>query len=684
MIRETGRDISSVGCLALLWPGVDGCLVSPSVRAHLDQVTAGIAPLGRIALELRLGADAGDVDLHQFISGEADAAILKRYLSRDDHALPQGGQTRAFLRAWANDAEGLRADLDHVFLEWDHPSLDHDRAPAIFVPVQRSHERGALGMRRRALVVRHVDQLRLGGPRLAEQLLDIFAGASPDLSISYLGFMLGRSVQAVRINLRGIRPAGLADVLDRLGWPGDHSAWQPYFSALVERADTVTVALDFAPDLQPTIGFEAVLDGLPGLEPRWPQLLDHFVERGVCAAAKGAALKQVSHRLYPERPGQLWPASWLAAAAMAPADCVPWFESRLSHVKLSIAGDGSASAKAYVSAQHFWLRDDKAEPARPCPPKAATDDEALARAARRAADFLLAAQSQDDLWRDFRLVNGMSDEWVSGFVGFALADAAMNASKTRLERTLSALLGRQRSDGGWGYNAISPSDADSTAWVLKMLGRLKHDGDAVTRGRAFLRSHLLPGGGFATYAPATRISFGDGRSQLDDSGWRASHSCVAANAAALLPDPLRALLRSQQRPEGNWTAYWWRNDIYATALAVQALDGPDAAPIGRPACDWAQKQRGHARSAFDRAWLSLILASGEGPCRRQAREICLELASEQRDDGSWRSGAEMLFPRPDARHRSDRDSVILDHRCLYTTASVLMAIQESCARETRS
>lgn len=684
MSVETRFAIPSQGCLALLWPAVDQCLIGQSVRPQLETVAAAIAPVGRIAVELRLAPGLDDVDFHQFLSGEADAAILSRHLAQGATWPPGDEQSNQFLRAWADDLGGLRADVDHLFLEWDLPRPgETDRAPAIFLPVQGRFERGAAGITRRDIFARHLTRLGLGGPRLAQRVREIMESIPADASVSYAGFMLGRSAEAVRINLRGIRPADLPNVLDDIAWPGDHGAWQPYFSSLVERADTVAVALDFAPDLQATIGFEAALDGLPGSEPRWPQLLDHLTEKGLCAPDKGAALKQVGARLYPEQEGQMWPASWLAAAAMAPPHCVPWFERRLSHVKVSISSEGRAVAKAYLSAQHHWSRVDRRKPPSAKPGAEPAEAAALERSAGRAMDFLSAARSQDDLWRDFRLVNGMSDEWVSGFVGFALAIGAGPGAHASLGQTASALLNRQRADGGWGYNAISPSDADSTAWVLKLLARLGRGGAAAAHGHAFLRSHLLPGGGFATYAPSTPISFGDDQTP-DDSGWRGSHVCVAANAADLLPEPLLGLLRSEQRLEGHWTAYWWRNDRFATALAVEALSTAADRESRRRACAWARTELAEARSAFDRACLIQILCAGGSDDRRKAREACSALAAEQRDDGSWAPGAEMLFTHPSARTRSGGDSVIIDHRGLFTTASVLMAITRVGGLEQRS
>jgi len=687
MSVQPDSDVSSVGCLALLWPAVDACLISQPARRQMERVAAGIAPLGRIALELRLGLETGEIDLHQFITGdEADAAILKRYLSRTAASPVGGAPMRAFLEAWACNSGGVRDDLEHLFLEWDRPDLSpDDRAPAMFLPVQRRHERNIAGLRRRERVADHVDRLGLGGGALAQKIRQILGSVPADLSISYIGFMLGRSADAVRINLRVIRPDDLRSVLEGFDWPGDHAAWQPYFSPLVARADSVTVALDFAPDVQPTIGFEAALDGMPSLEPRWPQLIDYLTMEGLCGAEKGAALKKVSARLYPEQRGQMWPASWLATAVMAPANCVPWFQRRLSHVKVSVSGQGRASAKAYLSAQHFWSRGGQESPPMAASLSGRGDANALEHAARHAVGFLLAARSQDDLWRDFRLVNGMSDEWVSGFVGFALAGGASNQRRAIVEKTAAALLRRQRANGGWGYNAVSPADADSTAWVLKMLKRVSDHGSAIPHGTSFLRSHLLPAGGFATYAPETRISFENVLPAIDDTGWRSDHACVAANAASLIPDDLLGHMRSEQTPEGNWSSYWWRTDSFATALAVQALGGPEGMLHRRRAIDWARNRLVDDRnSAFDRAWLIRILHAGGPTERDQARRLCVVLAEEQGIDGSWTAGAEMLFPSPCAHVRSEGDNVILDHRAIFTTASVLMAIEEIGGLEQRS
>ncbi|MEO7178533.1 MAG: hypothetical protein ABIW83_06800, partial [Allosphingosinicella sp.] len=416
LAQDPDFDLSPVGSLALLWPAIPDGLVSPDARSRLEAAAARLAPIARIALELRLGEGQNGVDLHQFVSS-ADSAALKRYLSQSGRAAPGGDeQARRFLTAWADDSGGIRTDLDGFFLEWDRPGTSANGPPAIFLPVEGRHDRGADAAYRRRRVAGHIERLSLAGGHVA-QLLDAIPAA---LSISYIGFMLGRG-DLVRVNLRGVRPDDLAGVLAGLGWPGHAGLAARRFAQLVGLTGRVAVALDFAPAIQPTIGFEAALPDFPEGEPRWRALFDHLCADGLCTEDKRAGLEGLGARLYPEQKGQDWPASWIAAAVTAPPGFVPWFERRLSHVKVSIGTDGEAGAKAYVSAQHHWSRGGSLIPER-----AAEPARSAAASVQAAAGFLLAEREQDDFWRDFRLANGASDEWVTAFVGYALVASGMD------------------------------------------------------------------------------------------------------------------------------------------------------------------------------------------------------------------------------------------------------------------
>lgn len=669
-MREPDADLSPVGSLALLWPAIPDSLISPAARSRIEAAAARLAPIARIALEVRLGEGRDAVDLHQFISrSPADAAALTRYHSERRETAPDG-DIEHVLAAWAADAGGVRSDLDGFFLEWDDPGSCAGAAPGIFLPVQSRGDHGPAAAARRRRVAGHIDRLGLAG-REASALL----AAIPDaLSISYIGFMLGRG-GAVRVNLRAIRPDDLSPILAALAWPGDADQAGALFADLVRLTGQVAIALDFTPDIRPTIGFECALPHLPSEEPRWGELLDWLCAGNLCTIEKRSALERVGARLFPEEKGQAWPASWIVAAMRAPPTMAPWYERRLSHVKVSVGPAAEVSAKAYMSAQHHWARAADPIPVRAAPGKASASTEAIEAAAVRAAGFLVARRQQDDFWREFRLVNGESDEWVTAFVGYALATSGLPLPPELTGQSVAALRRRQRPAGGWGYNRISPADADSTAWVLKFLRAVGHHGPEVEAAKVFLRRHLLTKGGLATYAEGTSIRFGGDTPVAADAGWRSGHLCVAANAASLIGEPLTSHLIARQSADGAWQAYWWRSDAFASALAVEGLAGLGRAADSRMrAAAWAGRRAAAPATAFDTAWLIRILAAGDAADRLRARLLAHALAAEQQADGGWDSSAQMLFPDPAAPCRLPDAPVVRDHNRLFTAASALLAL----------
>jgi hypothetical protein len=231
---------------------------------------------------------------------------------------------------------------------------------------------------------------------------------------------------------------------------------------------------------------------------------------------------------------------------------------------------------------------------------------------------------------------------------------------------------RQRS-GGWGYNAFSPPDADSTAWVLKLLAVLGDGQAEQDPARAFLSAHLTQGGGFATYESATPLTFNSQR-DTDDAGWRSSHACVAANAAGVLGSALWPVLESSQGVDGSWGAYWWKTDAMSTALAAEALSQAAPEAVERAVAWGRDRLTADELTAFDLAWLVRLLRLGGSEDRAAAHAAAGRLAAMQLADGGWPAGAQMLFPAPDTLEREPGAAVYLDEYRVFTTAAALAAL----------
>jgi hypothetical protein len=288
--------------------------------------------------------------------------------------------------------------------------------------------------------------------------------------------------------------------------------------------------------------------------------------------------------------------------------------------------------------------------------------------------------------------HGVSDEWSTAYVGAALAALPDERARRAVSWAWQLLSGRRQAWGGWGWNVRLPLDADSTAWGLRLAGHLGCGNAArAVAARHVLAQHLFTHGGITTYREEhfyRTAPYPEAVTRMR--GWFEAHTCVTA-AVAFLAEfavPCRRFLRQAQHATGHWVGYWWCDDAYTTALAVEAL-AQSAEPSDRRAVQlavrWAADRISpsgavystalRADSAFATACCVHILAlADDARVRRQLARAVAWLTERQTDQGSWEPAALMILtphePRP---------TIILDRQSLFTTATVLKCLQTARA-----
>ena len=338
----------------------------------------------------------------------------------------------------------------------------------------------------------------------------------------------------------------------------------------------------------------------------------------------------------------------------------------------------------------------------PEPPAAVSP---ASRSLQRGISFLLQRQAPDGLWRDFDTLAGVAIDWPSGVIAARLHRTGRPDAVAAAQRAAAVLAARPQRDGGWGYHARVPTDADSTACVLDLLVEAGLSATVLDRAGRCLAGHQDPRtGGIATYRTPDPIrSFMRLRRAADLTGWCTPHLEVTATAGAVLASLGRrhrttaerawSYVAARQHDDGGWSSYWWTARQYPALHAVMlAQTLGDTAAIDR-AADWVvATQRaedgtwgapGEPRSAFATALATELLARA-GRDGAPLQRAAAALAELQNHDGGWPSHPVMRIPAPHVREPDDhaawRDDalgtgvVVRDQYRLFTTALCVSAL----------
>lgn len=635
-------------------------------------------------LELRLAPGAEAItDLQLGLCDQEDMNRLRDWLQQHwlaaAHPLPDNWATLGqILEGWPVDLP-----VHELWLELDGGS-DLTWPPlALFIGL----DQGAGSQQLESKLLAWLEKLdaTLSSPMAAGLKRCLVACEGPQ-RLSHFGWMPGRSGAPLRLIIEGCTWETDTEFLARAGWSGDPETWRNKLLPLQTDIDRWRLAISLREDgsVAPTIGLECFLGQTTAHDPRWVRLLQQGIKQGWWSESTVNALRTWPGPLSPANARSAWPDALLLDALIDGDDPPATLNLRISHIKFIYDGQTLGSAKGYVG---FAL-------VRPAASQRPGNQASLrsehANSAQEAAEnglqFLLSSRLPSGWWQDYDgFSEGTSDEWVSAFVASAVMASGLPAGLPAASRVWSLLAARSRH--GWGWNAVQPPDADSTAWALRLAFALGHDHDKiVTQGLAFLADHLIDdgtaAGGVTTYVRHHHAaSGGDPGCQP---GWFNPHDCVTAAAAYLAikegQDTLRdtvGYLHRQQRPDGDWSAYWWLDQAYATACAAQSLaDDPD--PASRNACrkaaSWARNSLAQSPinglAPFAVALrLQVLMQALESTDADLLYLGCRRLLATQLCDGSWPAGAALTIP-------NCHDQVVpaLDNRRTMTTAVVVQTL----------
>ncbi|MBD2616272.1 hypothetical protein H6G94_34395 [Nostoc punctiforme FACHB-252] len=677
-------------------------LVCPEAIEQLDSVSSYFpdAIASTYGFEYRLQPSAPVVDF-AFQVTETGREILAGLnphtrLSEEFSKHPVWQQIQKFCGEWADPSSLLHYFISDLWLEFDS-KLDGDTStnnipiPGLFFGVTSPPDNSGISFNYSWIWEQAMPSL-LGTPlppALEKKFIDCIKRLPPRTSIFQVGMMFSRTVEAIRLCLVG-SPSELLPYLKEIGWTGQLAEVEKLVNSLSGCVDGIILDLDIGEQIYPRIGIEGIFltRYQACVNGQWESLLDYLTSQGLCAKeTKDALLKYSGYSLVKCLRDRI-------------------YVRGLNHIKLIYQSGQPLASKIYFGAMHQPLSKIPGRSAETVSTEDATKQErGDADPIESAVTFLLTARNSEGWWIDFQLAAGLSDEWVTGYVGTMLA----NIPDTRVPKAVSTawnLLNsrRHRANGKWGYNRLPPGDADSTGWVLQLAYAIgESNSERARQAMQSLAAHQRSDGGICTYESEESIrAFIHASPEIGFAGWCGSHTCVSA-AIAALPEyrfQLQDYLRSTQQNDGSWLAYWWQDPEYVTALAAEVIAAcyPNSDCITN-AVAWGMNRLNSqgfvatsdrpSGSPFATAWCLrlLILRRQDTAVQAAIAKVTNWLLAQQQPNGSWISSARLQVPLPDdlnpnkfnqwIYHGTIQGSLVFDKHCVFTTATVLQALHRS-------
>ena len=291
-------------------------------------------------------------------------------------------------------------------------------------------------------------------------------------------------------------------------------------------------------------------------------------------------------------------------------------------------------------------------------------------AVRAAEGFLIAAQDSDGFWRDYSVPSGPSTAWTSACIAWSLVNSSLSAELRYAVERGRVAIHSHRLSGGWGYNFEGEPDADTTAWVLRLIAKLSDP--CAREASKYLEPFLGESGGVRTFSDPER--FGTWAHEHADVTPNAGSALVESASGAVLIARLRAWCLAKQRTDGGWDSFWWSTDAYAVARNLEFLRSSGGIPanVVEAGRKWLFAQ-GAMRSSFEGA--HLLLSAIFTGALEEANCLCLvdDLLASQRSDGAWPASCVLQVP-----HQWNDDAGILlydDCKRLMSTAMVLQSFR---------
>ena len=335
-------------------------------------------------------------------------------------------------------------------------------------------------------------------------------------------------------------------------------------------------------------------------------------------------------------------------------------------------------------------------------------DQAVYNALVKGTDYIVNKQNAQGYWLDFALKCGQSDEWITGYIGNSLIPLTYLKDFPRNESVLISmrkaakqLLFNRHYENGWGYNATTGVDTDSTATCFLFLSKLGLASERMSDliGRTIIQAQNSDFG-FGSFSEQSirrerkcKNPQFYGKSSLYD-GWKCSDPYITSLAISVISLPIYSglfkreidlavkYLEEKQDPTGYWECYWANSLMLGTFYPLSLLQELNCASKSTErGMKWVvQKQKGlgwtngiSIEPTFIDTAFALSLLSTSEKMSFSISDSLFWICNHQQPDGSWDTYDIMRVPPSWLTELKStvKFRTVLDKERLYCTSTII-------------
>ncbi len=645
-------------------------IVKDEFRAKFLKLADSLPPTHWLGFEIRLSSESDQIDFHQ---GIERADNVYAFFNQNGFNLEKETllQFLKFINHWQDPQNTTYKHIKHLILEYD--IIQGLATPSIFLGFDDNISR-----KEKHQLIQTLDiefEISARNQAIIEAINNWCNG---DEDINYLGLMLGRSQNVLRVNIKKISPNRIKSLLKLIGYSFDKNPLLSHFNTYQRYLEHSILCFDLLDgQVQPKVGIELIIPNGNNYNAGIASFIENILK---CSMEKESKISDILAWKGLEIPSKsnisYWPEKLLAQSLNNTKSTFTTYQKHINHIKANIWPDGQIEHKIYIGFKHSWL-DKKPELNTQIPKtnKTGVSKIELSNSINKAAAFLCMQRNPAGWLQDYTDIHTPhSDEWMMAFVGHKLSKLGDKYQMVAMELLENILTINRPTEGyGWGYTISADSDVSS--WVMNLIKELKIGigSEKINSLSHFINTHQCSNGGVASYLESIfcqyNVIFDHTKVCFE------TLPCVTAITLPYLVNQELAInyLLEDQTESGCWTSHWWPDHEYTTQFVVEALATykPDSLAIQK-ASDWAVSKVDENGAVYSQylgkespfctaACLKIILLS------KQNTEITHKMAkwlvNNQNYNGSWQSSATLRM--------IDRDRWILDNKAIYSSAAIM-------------